>query len=68
MHYRLHSDDDPGNDQRALLSTIPEIEVIGGANNGEEALALAGELSPGVILMDLKNAGHERHRRDAPHP
>ncbi len=39
---------------RALLSSVHEIEVIGEANNGEEAIAQANELKPNVILMDLK--------------
>ncbi|HEX21056.1 MAG TPA: response regulator transcription factor [Actinobacteria bacterium] len=31
-----------------------EIEVIGEANNGEDALTGAAELSPDIILMDIK--------------
>jgi NarL family two-component system response regulator LiaR len=38
---------------RALLSTEPDIEVIGEAGNGAEAVALAQKTSPDVILMDL---------------
>jgi DNA-binding NarL/FixJ family response regulator len=38
----------------AILSTDDEIEVVGLAANGEEALALADELRPDVVLMDLK--------------
>ncbi len=40
---------------RALLSTEPDIEVIGEAGNGAEAvaLALAQKTPPDVILMDL---------------
>jgi NarL family two-component system response regulator LiaR len=38
---------------RALLSTEPDIEVIGEAEDGAEAVARAGELRPDVILMDL---------------
>ena len=37
----------------AILSTDDEIEVIGLARNGEEALALAAEDCPDVVLMDL---------------
>ncbi len=37
----------------AILSTDDEIEVIGLARNGEEALALAEEERPDVVLMDL---------------
>ncbi len=38
---------------RALLTTEPDIEVIGEAGNGAEAVALALKTSPDVILMDL---------------
>ena len=37
----------------ALLATEPDIEVIGDASNGEEAVLAAKELHPDVILMDL---------------
>jgi DNA-binding NarL/FixJ family response regulator len=37
----------------AILSTDGEIEVVGLASNGEEALALAEEQKPDVVLMDL---------------
>jgi two-component system, NarL family, response regulator LiaR len=39
---------------QALLSTEPEIQVVGEAKNGEEAVAKAEELRPDVILMDLE--------------
>jgi DNA-binding NarL/FixJ family response regulator len=39
---------------RTLLSTRPELEVVGDAENGEQALALAASLRPDVVLMDLK--------------
>ncbi|GAB4400520.1 MAG: response regulator transcription factor [Anaerolineales bacterium] len=42
---------------RALLSNVPEIEVIGEANNGEEAITQAKSLQPNVILMDLNMPG-----------
>ena len=37
----------------ALLATEPEIEVVGEAKEGAEAILQAGRLSPDVILMDL---------------
>ncbi len=37
----------------AILSAEPEIEVVGRARNGEEAVAQALELQPDVILMDI---------------
>ena len=39
---------------RALLSSVSEIEVVGEANDGEEAIGQASDLKPNVILMDLK--------------
>jgi DNA-binding NarL/FixJ family response regulator len=36
-----------------FLSLDPDIEVVGEAENGEEALKMARELQPDVILMDL---------------
>src|SRR3712207_3502365 len=38
---------------RMFLSLDPEMEVVGEATNGEEALALARDLKPDVVLMDL---------------
>ena len=42
---------------RALLNNVPDIEVVGEANNGEEAIAQTRDLQPDVILMDLKMPG-----------
>jgi DNA-binding NarL/FixJ family response regulator len=36
-----------------LLATAEDIEVVGGAADGKEAVALAAETSPDVVLMDL---------------
>jgi DNA-binding NarL/FixJ family response regulator len=38
---------------RDRLSTLPEIEIVGLAADGREALALAEELEPDVVLMDV---------------
>lgn len=38
---------------RMFLGLDPELEVVGEAANGQEALRLAGELKPDVVLMDL---------------
>jgi DNA-binding NarL/FixJ family response regulator len=37
-----------------LLGLLPGIEVVGTAPDGEQALAMAEELRPDVILMDLR--------------
>jgi DNA-binding NarL/FixJ family response regulator len=42
---------------RAFLSSSPDIEVVGEAGNGDEALAQSVKLEPDVILMDLKMPG-----------
>ena len=42
---------------RAFLNNTPDIEVVGEANNGEEAVAKSKELAPNIILMDLKMPG-----------
>ena len=39
---------------RTLLSVQAEFEVVGEASNGEEALRLAAQLHPEVVLMDLR--------------
>jgi NarL family two-component system response regulator LiaR len=38
---------------KMFLSLDPELEVVGEAANGEEALKIARELLPDVVLMDL---------------
>lgn len=38
---------------KMFLALDPELEVIGEAENGAEAVRLAGELQPDVVLMDL---------------
>jgi len=38
---------------RALLSLVADVEVIGEASNGMEALERVRELNPDVVLMDL---------------
>jgi DNA-binding NarL/FixJ family response regulator len=43
---------------QALLSATPDCEVVGEAQTGEEAVALATELQPDVILMDIQMPGN----------
>lgn len=42
---------------RALLADARDIEVVGQADSGEEAVTLARELAPNVVLMDLRMPG-----------
>jgi two-component system, NarL family, response regulator LiaR len=42
---------------RMFLSLDPELAVVGEAENGEEALLMARELGPDVVLMDLLMPG-----------
>jgi len=39
---------------RTLLSVWPDLTVVGEANNGQEALDLAPQCRPDVVLMDLR--------------
>ena len=39
---------------RMLLSAEPDLEVVGEAADGEEALALVAEHDPDVLLMDIR--------------
>ncbi|MFF0748226.1 response regulator [Streptomyces sp. NPDC004267] len=54
----------------ALLGSAPDIEVVGEAGSGEEAVAMAAHLRPDVVLMDLQLGagidGVEATRRIAP--
>jgi DNA-binding NarL/FixJ family response regulator len=42
---------------RALLASMPGVELVGEATNGAEAVQRAEQLQPDVILMDLQMPG-----------
>jgi len=42
---------------RSLLEAAPEVDVVGEATSGDEAVALAVELQPDVVLMDVRMPG-----------
>ncbi len=37
-----------------VLGLLPEVEVVGSAADGDEAVAMAAELLPDIVLMDLR--------------
>ncbi len=39
---------------RTLLLAAPEMAIVGEAETGEEAIKLAAQLQPDVILMDIR--------------
>ncbi len=38
---------------RALLSTVPEWEIVGEADNGRDAVSLTAELKPDIVILDI---------------
>ena len=42
---------------RALLEAAPDLEVVGEADNGIDAVALAGSLRPEVVVLDITMPG-----------
>ena len=44
---------------RALLDAEPDIEVVGEAGNGDEAIELVRSLRPSVVVMDLSMPGKD---------
>lgn len=42
---------------RTLLLAVVDMELVGEAENGDEVMALAGQLQPDVLLMDIQMPG-----------
>lgn len=42
---------------RTLLAGVPEVTLIGEAENGDEAVALTTDFQPDIVLMDLQMPG-----------
>lgn len=55
----LIADDHPlfRDGMHGLLDSVPDTDVVGEAASGEEAITLAENLQPDVILMDIKMPG-----------
>jgi DNA-binding NarL/FixJ family response regulator len=57
---------------RVMLTASPQIEVVGTAHDGAEAVAAAARLTPDVVMMDLKMPGmngiHATQAIKAAHP
>ncbi|HEY0946739.1 MAG TPA: response regulator transcription factor [Opitutaceae bacterium] len=45
----------------ALISTEPDLEVVGQAGDGDEAIALFEKLRPDLVLLDLRMPGKTGH-------
>jgi two-component system response regulator AlgR len=58
MKVLIVDDEKPARDRlRQLLQDFDEYEVVAEAGNGEEALRLAAESSPDIVLLDIRMPG-----------
>ncbi len=51
---------------RTLISAEPDMEVVGEASNGGDAVEKANEARPDVVLMDIGMPGLSSFRSDPP--
>ncbi len=76
MSYRVLIADDeaPARERlRSLLAEIPEVTFVGEAENGLQALEMADELAPDIVLLDVRMPGLDgleaaRRIQDFPEP
>jgi two-component system, LytTR family, response regulator AlgR len=58
MRVLIADDEAPARERlRSLLTEIPDIEVVGEAANGEQALRLTVDTTPDVVLLDIRMPG-----------
>ena len=58
MRVLVVDDEKPARDRlRQILEDLDDHEVVGEAANGEQALALAAELQPDAVLLDIRMPG-----------
>ena len=46
---------------RSMLETYGDVEIVGEASNGEEAVTAVGEMRPTIVVMDINDAAGGRH-------
>jgi len=58
QHVLIVDDEPPARERlRRLVGELPDIEVLAEAGTGEQAVRLAGELHPDVVLLDVRMPG-----------
>lgn len=58
MRVLVVDDEKPARDRlRQILEDEDDYEVVGEAGNGHDAVALAGELAPEIVLLDIRMPG-----------
>ena len=58
MKVLIVDDEKPARDRlRQLLEDFDEYDVVGEAGNGEEAIRLAAETNPDIVLLDIRMPG-----------
>ena len=58
MKVLVVDDEKPARDRlQQLLEDFDDCELVGSAGNGEQAVSMAGELNPDVVLLDIRMPG-----------